>query len=143
VVTARIALERRDWARAETEARAARDGLGGLPAFRLMAATHLLSSLRRQGRGAEAATLARDEMARLARLGGPVCSEVMLRVAVAESLLEAGDREAGAGALREALRHIQLRADTLLAAGMKNGYLTGREENRRASELARAWLGAA
>lgn len=139
VLTARAALGRNDLVRAEADGRAARAGLFGMPLFRLMASTHLLNALLRQRREAEAAAIARQDLVWLGRIGGPVCSEVMFRVAAAEALFEAGDPSSGEAALREALRQIDLRASFMSEAGVKEKYLTGREENRRAAELALAW----
>jgi hypothetical protein len=43
--------------------------------------------------------------------------------------------------LREALHQIELRAAKLPDSVMRERYLTGRSENRRAFELEHAWFG--
>lgn len=139
VVTACSALGRSDWPRAEAEARAARDGLDGLPAFRFMASSYLLAALAQQNRRSEAAALARDDLSLLARLEGPICSEVMFRVAAAEALFDDGAREQAEAALREALRQIDIRAGRISRTDLKTSFLTGREENRRARRRAQEW----
>ena len=140
IVTARVALTRGDWITAETDGRTARAGLERLPPFWLMGCAHLLTALARQGRGEEAAVLATEDLQRLERLGCPVCSEVMFRVAAAEALFEGGRGPAAHAALREALRQIDHRSSKLTDPAMRTTYLA-RAENRRAVELARAWLG--
>jgi hypothetical protein len=42
--------------------------------------------------------------------------------------------------LKEALGQIEMRAAMIPEAALKERFLTGRPENIRASELARAWL---
>jgi hypothetical protein len=96
----------------------------------------------RQGRAEEAAGLAREDVARLERAAVPVCSEVLFFVAAADALLAGGDRPAGEAALRRALHLIDLRAAAITDAGQRRSFFA-REESRRASELAREWLGPA
>jgi eukaryotic-like serine/threonine-protein kinase len=140
IVTARVALTRGDWTTAEADGRTARAGLVRLPPFWLMACAHLLTALARQGRGKEAAELATEDLQRLDRLGCPVCSEVLFRVAAAEALFEGDQIPAAHVALREALQRIEVRSSKIADADMKRSYL-GREENRRAFDLAHDWLG--
>jgi eukaryotic-like serine/threonine-protein kinase len=142
VISARVALAKRDWARAEEEGRLARAALVGLLPFGLMASAYLFTALLRQDRAEEAAGLAREDLARLEREAVPVCSEVLFFVAAADALLAAGDRPAGEAALRRALHLIDLRAAAITDPGQMRSF-AAREENRRASELARQWLAAA
>jgi len=139
VITARAAFGRGDWTRAEAECRAARPDLEPIPAFWWMAATTLLQALVAQGRADEAAAIARQELASLGRCAGPFCSEVALRVASAEALDVGGDRAAAAVVLGGALHEIDLRAALIPDEALRRGFLTRREENRRAVALARAW----
>ena len=110
-----------------------------MPPYGLMASAHLMTALVRQRRGEEAAVVAREDLAWLGRIGGPVCAEVMCRVAAADALFSGGDRGAAESALRGALHQIEERAAAMTDTAVKEAYLTGREENRRAAELARAW----
>jgi ATP/maltotriose-dependent transcriptional regulator MalT len=87
-VSARVALARGDWARAEQEARASRSGLLSMPPYGVMSAAYLIEALLAQGRREEARASAREELSRLQALAGPLCTEVMLRVAAAEAFFQ-------------------------------------------------------
>ncbi len=137
-VVARVALIREDWVAAEAEARQARAGLTNMAPYGLMACAYQLQALARQGRYEEACVIARQDLAWLARLEGPVNTAVLFRVSAAEALLGAGYREEGEGVLGEALAEIRLRADKISDPSLKSAYLTRRHENQRAVELARA-----
>jgi hypothetical protein len=139
IVTAQAALSRGDWARAEAEARSSRPTLLGIAPYGMMASAHLLTALVRQGRGAEASSIARDDLATYHPTGSPVCSEVLFKVAAAEALFEGGDREGGARVLRDALMKIERRSAHLRDTDHLTMFLTCRPENVRARELARAW----
>ncbi|HET6149051.1 MAG TPA: protein kinase [Polyangia bacterium] len=143
VVTAGVALARHDWAHAESEARAARAGLTAMPPYGLMASAHLMTALVTQGRAAEAAAIAREDLARHATRRGPVCSEVLFLVAAAEALFAAGSRGEAESALRQGLRQIDVRARKLSDPALKQSFLLGRNENLRARAHAKAWLGGA
>jgi hypothetical protein len=138
---ARVALARAQWATAEAEARRARDRNSFSPTYAIAASTCLLRALIGQGRAEEAATIAREDLARLRHLGGAGFSEVPFRAAAAEALLQAGEREAGEESLREALAQIELRASRIPDAAVKESYLHRNQDNRRVFELARAWSG--
>jgi eukaryotic-like serine/threonine-protein kinase len=139
-IAARVALSRGDWQRAAREAQAARAGWVGYPPFYFMTVAHLLTGLLRQGGHAdEAAAVAREDLALLAQLGSPICSEVMFRVVAAEALLAAGDRRAAEQTLAEALLRIERRAASIHDPELRTSYLENREENRRARALASAW----
>jgi serine/threonine protein kinase len=138
-LTARVALARRDWKRAEADARSARTGMSALLPYRFLASSSLLTALVQQSRAGEAAALANEELALFEHMGSPVFSEVIFRVAAAEALFAGGQRSAAEGALREALRQIERRAAKLSDPTHRASYLTARAENRRAAELARSW----
>jgi hypothetical protein len=142
LITGRAALTRRDWTRAEADSRVAVEGLRGVPAWHFIAAATLMEAMVRQGKGDEAADVAREELAFLHDLEGPVCTEVLLGVSAAEALAAGGDRPAAAEALRVALRQMKARADKL-SPPRRAAYLANRVENRRAMELGRAWFGEA
>jgi eukaryotic-like serine/threonine-protein kinase len=139
-LTARVALTHGDWKRAEADGRAARAGLASYPPFGLMASAHLLTALVRGGRAKEALAIANEDFGFLERVGSPICSEVMFRVAAAEALYEGGQRDAGVAALREARHHIERRSAKVRDPAILQRFLEGREENRRAAELERAWV---
>jgi eukaryotic-like serine/threonine-protein kinase len=141
-VSARVALAKKEWPRAEADGKLARDGMRSLLPFSLLATTALIESLLQQKRAGEAAVIAREDLNALRGLKGPVCTEVLFCVAAAEALLAAGDRPEAERALRDAIRQIDVRARKFAEPGPKQTYLTGRPENRRAFELARAWFGA-
>jgi hypothetical protein len=104
-----------------------------------MASAHTLTAMVRQSKRESAAALARDDLAFVERVGSPICSEVMFRVAAAEALFEGGDRRSAERVLAGAIDQIELRAGTMSDAAMKDSYLTRRAENRRAFELARTF----
>jgi hypothetical protein len=137
-VSARVALARGDWERAEKEARASRAGLISMPPYGTMSAAYLLWALAAQGRWEEACALAREELARLARLEGPLCTEVLLRVAAADVFLGGGYHAEGESALASALGEIALRAGKIGDPELRAAYLSQRHENRRAAELGAA-----
>jgi hypothetical protein len=139
ILIARAALERKDWERAEAEGRASRAGLFGVTPYWLMASAHLLTALVRQGRGKEAGVIAREDLATYEQTGGPLCSEVLFKVAVAEALFEDGDRKAAALTLGDALRQIEVRSAQIPAGPYQQTYLMGRPENRRAFALVQTW----
>lgn len=140
-VVARAAAARRDWVRAEREARTSRDGLTAIAPYRFFATESLLRALVALGRGVEAAEVAREDLALLTKVGSPVCSEVLLLVAAAEALFAGGDPLGAEATVRAALRQIELRAARIAEPDLKASFLERRPENRRARELAKAWLG--
>jgi eukaryotic-like serine/threonine-protein kinase len=136
-VFGRLALARGDFARAEFESRRARDGLMNMPPYALITSAALALALVKQGRHTEACEIARADSARLDLIRGPVCTEVLFRVAVAEVLHDSGQREEAERALSAAERQIDIRASKMSDAELRTAYLTQRPENRRAVELAR------
>jgi hypothetical protein len=138
---AKVALARAQWTAAEAEARRARDKNSFSPIYMIAASTCLLRALIGQGRVEEAAAVAREDLARLRRLGGAGFSDVPFRAAAAEALFQAGQREAAEESLGEALHEIDLRASGIPDAGLRDSYLHRNQDNRRAFELARAWFG--
>jgi tetratricopeptide (TPR) repeat protein len=133
-------LSRGQLSSAEAEARQARELLSVIPPYVPAALAVLAKALRGQNRPVEAKSVADDGFELLAKLGGTGWSEVPFRVAAAEALDAAGDRDAARAALREALHQIAIRADRIPDAVWRERYLSGRSENRRAFELAREWL---
>jgi len=140
-LTARVALFDGDWARAEDYGRRSRAGMTGAPAYRFIGASAFITALVRLGRTGEAAASAREDLAILDALDGPVCTEVMLRVAAAEALFVDGDHEAARSTLQKALAAIEVRAAKLSDPELVRTFREGREENRRAAKFAREWLG--
>jgi hypothetical protein len=134
------AMARGEAAEAERHAREADERLSMLLPYLPWCRTLLLRALIAQGRSAEGSEVAREGLALLQTLGGAGFMEVPFRVTAAEALDAAGDVEAARRALMEALKQIEVRASTIPDAACKERFLTGRQENLRASELARAWL---
>ncbi|HZF49685.1 MAG TPA: protein kinase [Polyangiaceae bacterium] len=142
-ILASVRLQRGQAPEAEAEARRAIDLLTHFQPYMPMAQSVLIRALGRQGRLEEAADVARKGLDLLASLGGTGFSEVPLRVAAAEALDAAGEPDEGRRALRSALDQIGLRADKIPDPAERERYITGRPENIRAHELARAWFGEA
>lgn len=140
-LSARVAVFDEDWPRAEEYGRMSRAGMAGAPAYHFIGASAFITALVRQGRNAEAAASARDELAILDGLGGPICSEIMLRVAAAEALFADGHETTARAVLQRALTGIDVRTAKMSDPAIARVFRTGREENRRAGELARAWFG--
>jgi eukaryotic-like serine/threonine-protein kinase len=136
-VTARVALSRGDWARAEADATQSLAGLLSMPPYALMSAAYLVQALGGQGRWEEACDAARQGLARLDGLEGPICTEVLFRAAAAEALLEGQYLTEGEAVLARALEQIELRASKITDPALEAAYLTRRYENRRVAELAR------
>jgi hypothetical protein len=136
ILTGRVALARGDFARAVDDCRVAQAGIARLTPFSLMTASYEVLALARSGRVDEAAALAREG---LARLTGPMFSEVMFEVAAAEALWAAGERAEARRALASARAHVDTRLGLMADESVRAAYLTGREENRRLVELERAW----
>jgi hypothetical protein len=141
-LSARVAVFDEDWPRAEEYGRLSRMGLTAVPAYRFLAASAFITALVRQGRSAEAAASAREDLAMLDALDGPVCTEVMLRVAAAEALFADGHKTTAHAVLQRALTGIDVRAAKMTDPAIAQVFRTGREENRKAGALARAWFGA-
>jgi tetratricopeptide (TPR) repeat protein len=138
---ARVALARKDWARAEADARMARTVMSAMLPYRFLATASLITALVQQGRAREAVELAREDTRLLDEMDSPAFSEVLFRVAVAETLFAVDERAAAERSLRQALRQIERRAAKLSDPVQRAVFLTARAENRRAAELARTELG--
>lgn len=141
-LTARAALFDGDWARAEDYGRRSHDGMIGLPAYQFIAASTMITALLRIGKIGEAAASARAEIAILDAMDGPVCSDIMLRVAAAEALFGAGEQAAARTILEKALADIEVRAAKMDDPALARTFREGREENRRAAAFAGEWSGA-
>lgn len=139
IIRARTALCRRQFERAESEAREARANITAMPPFQFMASATLLAALTALGRTEEARAIALEDLAALERVASPVISEVALRVTAAEALYASGDARTAETALRRALSEIERRVSKLSTPARKDQYL-GRPENRRATELLRKWV---
>jgi len=137
---ARVALRKKNWPLAEERARISRSLQTGIPPYMLAASAHLLEALINLGRFDEASAIADEDLAVLERVGSPVWSEVIFRVAAAEAFFAAGRREDARTSLAAALAEIERRAAVVSDAAVKQRYLEGRPENCRARELASAWL---
>jgi len=136
----KIHLARGEWASAEAEARLARVYAADLPHYGLVSVVCLVQSLLGQGRAAEAAELARQELLPAAGRGSMGWVDVPLLVTAAEALFAAGDRGAAESVLREALAQIEARAAKIPDAALKEAFLQEREENLRARRLEREWF---
>jgi 2-hydroxychromene-2-carboxylate isomerase len=99
----------------------------------------LIRALADQGRGREAATVARDGLALLRALKGTGFSELAFRAAAVEALDGAGEREEAARVLREACLEIEARAARIPDPEMRHSFVSNVADNRRVLELARAW----
>jgi tetratricopeptide (TPR) repeat protein len=140
---ARVAIARGEWARVASESQKAQEQVVAMRPIWFVASTYLTRARVRQGRREEAAAVAREGLHLLSQTGGTGYSEIPFRVAAAEALFAAGDREAAESALREALRQIDHRAAKISDAYLRDCFLHRREENLRALELAGAWFGGA
>jgi eukaryotic-like serine/threonine-protein kinase len=139
ILTGRVALARGDLSRAADDCQVAQSGMTQLAPYDLMVTSYWVQALVRSGRIEEGEKVARDGLAVLGRLAGPVCTEVMFEVAAAEALWEAGARPDARRILGQARAHVDLRAGLIADAALRDSYLTNREENRRLAELERAW----
>jgi hypothetical protein len=139
MLTGRVALARRDFARAVDDLRIGHQGIAQMTPYALLISSYEVQALVRSGRLDEAGRTAKAGLAVLAELGGPVCSEVMFEVAAAEALWETGEHGEARRVLARARAHMELRAHLIADADRRNAYLTGREENRRMLELERSW----
>lgn len=131
---ARAALLRGDFGAAESLGREARDDLPSMTPFALLASSSLLGALAAQSRWAEARELARQDLARLEALEGPVFSELLFRAAACDVLLGAGHEAEAAHVLADAHREFALRASQIADARLRSTY-TDRPENRRIVQL--------
>lgn len=140
-VIGRVALSRGDYARAESESRRARHGLRNMPPYWMIASASLSLALVALGRTDEACELILADAVLLDRIAGPVCTEVLFRVAQAEVLLAGGHVAEAERALAGAERQIQVRLAKLSDPRLKTAYLTHRPENVRAREIAQRLRG--
>lgn len=139
IIRARVALARKNWARAEADGRHVRKSLIGLLPYSLMASPPLIYALLAQGRAGEASRFAHEDLQALTQLQGPICSEVAFLVAASEAFFANGERELGERTLRGALGRLEGRAAKMAEPEMRQIYLA-RRENRRARELANTLL---
>ena len=140
IIRAHVAVARKDWVRAETDGRHVRQTLTGILPYSLMASAALMDSLVAQGRGAEAAVVAREDLAALAALEGPIFSEIQFRVSAAEALFAGGEQALAESTVRQALRQLERRASHIADASQRRTYLDGLRHARRARALERRWL---
>jgi hypothetical protein len=139
-MSAGVAMMKKDWKRAEAEARESRDKHGGIIAYELMASRHLVLALMKLDRVEEAAEIARRDLALLNALPGTLWSDVTFRVAAAEALHAAGDQPAAVAALQAALQQMENRIAKIADPAAQALYRS-RQDNQRALELQRSWLG--
>jgi eukaryotic-like serine/threonine-protein kinase len=135
-LTSRIALTRGDFGAAEAGARKARAALLVLPPWGLLSSSQLLEALVHLGRADEAASIAREDLVLMDRIGSPMFTEIPFRVAVAIALNASGDASGARASLAIALRELDARAAAIPELRRRELFLA-RRENRRALELAR------
>ncbi|TKD05313.1 serine/threonine-protein kinase PknK [Polyangium fumosum] len=138
-VLAEIALVRGQTSLAEAHARRAVDAVGDTGGMLMYwhAATHL-RALVACGRVDEALATVDKRLPSFLALDGAGYLDVPFRLAVAETWDAAGDAAAAKDALREALRHIEVRAEHIHDDRTRSLYLA-RKDNVRAFAHAREW----
>jgi tetratricopeptide (TPR) repeat protein len=134
-----MALREGDLRAAGEHLAAALEGLRVTPLQWPWAACALAKVRRAEGRPEEALALAREAAQVVERQGGTGQRSNVARVAYAEMLDAAGQREAAREALRGALEFLRSRADRIEDAEVRRRFLTTRSENARALELAAEW----
>jgi len=138
-LTARIAVSRGDWVRAEADGRKARAGFVAHPPYQMIASAPFILGLVHLGRAEEAATIAREDLAVLARMGSPVCPKCFFESRRPRPCSQAGPTGSRKHAARGAPANRTAGREDLRP--LPQGIVPDpREENRRAAELARAWL---
>jgi hypothetical protein len=133
---ARLHLARGDAAAALIDARAADSALSRIPNCAPNTRATLMTALRACGELGEAVTLAEASLALLDTFGGVGFAEVELRLAIAETLLAAGDTARGRAALEATLRQIDLRAADIEDPAWRERYLTRNPSCVRSRALA-------
>jgi hypothetical protein len=101
-----------------------------------MARTTLCATLMKQGRCAEARTVAEEGVQALERMGGAGAASVGIWLALAEACLDQGDPAAGDGALRRAMQCLLLRAEDIPDAAARERFLSQVPSNARTRALA-------
>lgn len=127
----KVAIERGQWAAAETMARAARALAHETPIYRLAITACLIEALTGLGRAEEAAALAQGDLEQLEQLGSAGFAEIPFRAAAAEASLRIGDQESARVGLKRAVREIELRASRIPDDGVRDAYLHRSRCNRR------------
>jgi tetratricopeptide (TPR) repeat protein len=123
---------------AEREARAAAEALAGAPAMVGDALAMLADVQRKRGNAAEALATAERAMASLEAAGKTVIGEAAIRLAHAEALEAAGERDRARAALATARDRVLTRAKTLTDPELRSAFLEGVTEHARTLELARS-----
>jgi tetratricopeptide (TPR) repeat protein len=126
-----------NYAAAEQYARAARATWDAVPLARPFAVALLARALAAQGRATEALPYAREAFAQLEKMGTVDDGEATIRLALAECLLAAGERDAARDAAKSAAEWLRSRAEKIDHAAYRESFLARIPEHRRILELAR------
>jgi eukaryotic-like serine/threonine-protein kinase len=129
-------FDSRNFDLAESYARAAVLTCDAIPNARPYAVALLARALAAQGRTTEALSHAREAHASLEKMGGVDDGEATIRLALAECLLAAGDRDAARDAAASAAAWLRARADKIDHPPYRESFLTRIPEHRRILELA-------
>ncbi len=135
VYRARVALAAGDPEAARDHARAAIALLDASPPALAGARAVWSQILVALGRTAEAVTEAREAAATVDELGGIEEFETLVRLALAEALSAAGDRDGAAAAIARATARIEERAAAIGDPALRARFRTDVEENRRTLQL--------
>jgi hypothetical protein len=133
---ARLHLAKGHAEAAALDAREAHSALRRIPNCAPNTRATLMAALRARGEIDEAVAVAEESLALLSTFGGVGFAEVELRLAIAETLLAAGDAVRGRAALAETLRHVDLRAADIEDAAWRTRYLTRNPSCVRSRALA-------
>jgi eukaryotic-like serine/threonine-protein kinase len=108
-----------------------------VPLARPFAVALLARALAAEGRATEALAHAREAHAQLEKMGSVDDGEATIRLALAECLLAAGDRDAAREATTKAAAWLRDRADKIDHAPYRESFLSRIPEHRRILDLAR------
>jgi eukaryotic-like serine/threonine-protein kinase len=135
ILRSRVAVARGQWDQAAADGKTGQEGIADFLPYALIGGAYRLMGLTGGGRHQEAAVVARDGLAALARLDGPIFTEVIYTVAAAEALWSAGARDEARAALAQARRQVEARTALMAGADVRATFLARRPENRRLVEL--------
>jgi serine/threonine protein kinase/tetratricopeptide (TPR) repeat protein len=123
-------------AEAEEAARVATRTLSTLPIHHTQALVVLAKILLKQGRVGEARSAGDEALRIIDSCGGVGVGDIAARVVAAEAHVADSDSEGARAILAEALTRLRLGADEIAEARLRECYLNGVPEHRRAQELA-------
>ncbi|MBN1210526.1 MAG: protein kinase [Myxococcaceae bacterium] len=135
LVLAKVKAAQRRFIEAESHARKACEFVGVLFYFQLLSRTVLSSTLRAQGRAAEARAEAEVSVQALEAMGHVGAGGVGAWLALAEACLDEGDTAAGERALLQAARCLHLRAEDIPEGPARERFLSQVPEHARTLEL--------